>query len=108
MSPGHFSTDSELANAIEREIPDKSPAPTSVIYLIKRTYQRYNLRHNFRGRAQSSVMMHPVSMTQVSSMAETQTSQHGLHYRTKNNEKSKDPTITVSEGNSLSDDITLV
>ncbi|PRD28919.1 UNVERIFIED_CONTAM: hypothetical protein NCL1_30985 [Trichonephila clavipes] len=79
-----------------------------VLYLLKRTYQRYRLRHDLRGRAQSSIMMHPVSTTQVSSMAETtQTNHHGLHYRTKSGDKHLDIATSVTEANAF-EDVTLV
>ncbi|GBM76376.1 hypothetical protein AVEN_165977-1 [Araneus ventricosus] len=80
-----------------------------VIYLLKRTYQRYRLRHGIgRGRTQSSVMMHPVSVTQVSSMVETQTSQVGLHYRTRNGDRPRDIANSVSEGNALIEDVAVI
>ncbi|KAF8795858.1 Calcitonin gene-related peptide type 1 like protein [Argiope bruennichi] len=80
-----------------------------VIYLQKRTYQRYRLRHGIgRGRTQSSVMMHPVSVTQVSSMIETQTSQVGLHYRTRNGDRPRDLGNSVVEGNAVVEDVAVV
>ncbi|GFV60279.1 uncharacterized protein TNCV_3469151 [Trichonephila clavipes] len=91
MSHRNLSTDSELVMAIEREIQDKSPTPGCV-----------------QGRAQSSIMMHPVSTTQVSSMAETtQTNHHGLHYRTKSGDKHLDIATSVTEANAF-EDVTLV
>ncbi|XP_054712761.1 calcitonin gene-related peptide type 1 receptor-like [Uloborus diversus] len=74
-----------------------------VLYLTKRTYQRYRLSRHLGSRTQNSIMMNPVSMTQMSTMVESQSSfQRGLHYRTKGGDNKRDGYNSVAEGSTFS------
>ncbi|XP_035206358.1 calcitonin gene-related peptide type 1 receptor-like isoform X2 [Stegodyphus dumicola] len=53
-----------------------------VIYLMKRTYQKYKLHHQFRGSMQNSAIMRRLSATQDSTMNDSQHN-HNSHHRHK-------------------------